>query len=66
LSDNGEDDEEPSLLPAIPASYKSTSSVPDEPVTLHEILIAEKIDLEAKVKRTARRRRWLRGKSGSN
>ena len=30
--------------------------------TLHEILIAEKQDFEAKVQRAARRKRWLKGK----
>lgn len=56
----GNEGDEPSLLPAIPLSYKNSMSA-DEPVTLHEILISEKLDLEAKVKRTSRRRRWLKG-----
>jgi len=55
-----EDEDEPSLLPAIPASFKHPLSA-DESVTLHEVLLAEKLDLEAKVKRTNRRRRWLKG-----
>lgn len=54
------DEDEPSLLPAIPANFKPPIAT-DEPVTLHEILLAEKLDLEAKVKRTNRRRRWLKG-----
>lgn len=57
----GEEDE-PSLLPAIPANFRPPGAT-DEPVTLHEILLAEKLDLEAKVKRTNRRRRWLKGLS---
>lgn len=57
-ADNEED--EPSLLPPIPASFKQPFSA-EETVTLHEILLAEKLDLEAKVKRTNRRRRWLKG-----
>lgn len=32
--------------------------------TLHEILIAEKQDFEAKVQRAARRKRWLKGTNG--
>jgi len=55
----GDEEDEPSLLPAIPFSYKKSTT--DEPVTLHEILMSEKLDLEAKVKRTSRRRRWLKG-----
>ena len=54
------EEDEPSLLPAIPSSYKQPIPA-DEPVTLHEILLTEKLDLEAKVKRTNRRRRWLKG-----
>lgn len=30
--------------------------------TLHEILVQEKLDFEAKVQRAAKRKRWLRGK----
>ncbi|XP_046448229.1 dmX-like protein 2 isoform X2 [Daphnia pulex] len=59
VTGNGNEEDEPSLLPAIPSSYKHPISA-DEPVTLHEILLAEKLDLEAKVKRTNRRRRWLK------
>lgn len=29
--------------------------------TLHEILVQEKLDFEAKVQRAAKRKRWLRG-----
>lgn len=29
--------------------------------TLHDILLAEKIDFEAKVQRAARRKKWLKG-----
>lgn len=32
----------------------------DKP-TLHEILIADKLDFEAKVQRAARRKKWLKG-----
>lgn len=34
---------------------------PGEKPTLHEILMAEKLDFEAKVERAARRKRWLKG-----
>lgn len=34
---------------------------PGEQPTLHEILMAEKLDFEAKVQRAARRKRWLKG-----
>lgn len=60
MSGSGTEEDEPSLLPAIPSTYKQPVSA-DEPVTLHEILLSEKLDLEAKVKRTNRRRRWLKG-----
>ena len=60
MSGSGIEEDEPSLLPAIPSSYKQPIQA-DEPVTLHEILLLEKLDLEAKVKRTNRRRRWLKG-----
>lgn len=60
MSGSGSEEDEPSLLPAIPSTYKQPVSA-DEPVTLHEILLSEKLDLEAKVKRTNRRRRWLKG-----
>ena len=59
--DGGDDDEEPSLLPPMPASFKDAYNAAEESVTLHEILMTEKLNLEAKVKRTARRRRWLKG-----
>lgn len=32
-----------------------------EQPTLHEILMAEKLDFEAKVQRAARRKKWLKG-----
>lgn len=32
-----------------------------EKPTLHDILLAEKIDFEAKVQRAARRKKWLQG-----
>lgn len=35
---------------------------PGEQPTLHEILVAEKLDFEAKVQRAARRKKWLKGK----
>lgn len=34
---------------------------PGEKPTLHEILMAEKLDFEAKVERAAKRKRWLKG-----
>lgn len=34
---------------------------PGEKPTLHEILMAEKMDFEAKVQRAAKRKRWLKG-----
>lgn len=34
----------------------------DQKLTLHEILMQEKLDFEAKVQRAARRKRWLKGK----
>lgn len=32
-----------------------------EKPTLHEILMAEKLDFEAKVQRAAKRKKWLKG-----
>ena len=52
IAGSTEDEDEHGLLLALSA---------DESVTLYEILLAEKLDLEAKVKRTNRRRRWLKG-----
>lgn len=40
----------------------STSFVLSEKPTLHEILMQEKYDFEAKVFRAAKRKRWLKGK----
>lgn len=40
-----------------PVSYR-----PGEQPTLHEILVAEKLDFEAKVQRAAKRKKWLKGK----
>lgn len=37
-----------------------TPKISDKP-TLHEILIAEKLDFEAKVQRATRRKKWLKG-----
>jgi len=34
---------------------------PGENSTLHEILMAEKMDFEAKVQRAAKRKKWLKG-----
>lgn len=34
---------------------------PGEQPTLHEILMAEKLDFEAKVQRAAKRKKWLKG-----
>lgn len=36
--------------------------IKEEKLTLHEILMQEKLDFEAKVQRAARRKRWLKGK----
>lgn len=38
------------------ASFKA-----GEKPTLHEILMAEKLDFEAKVQRAAKRKKWLKG-----
>lgn len=35
---------------------------PGEQPTLHQILVAEKLDFEAKVQRAAKRKKWLKGK----
>ena len=40
------------------ASFKA-----GEKPTLHEILMAEKLDFEAKVQRAAKRKKWLKGSS---
>ena len=37
-----------------------TMRIGDKP-TLHEILVAEKLDFEAKVQRAAKRKKWLKG-----
>lgn len=42
-------------------SNTPTPKISDKP-TLHEILIAEKLDFEAKVQRATRRKKWLKGK----
>ena len=34
---------------------------PGDKPTLHEILMAEKMDFEAKVQRAAKRKKWLKG-----
>lgn len=34
---------------------------PGEQPTLHQILVAEKLDFEAKVQRAAKRKKWLKG-----
>lgn len=34
---------------------------PGDKPTLHEILMADKLDFEAKVERAAKRKRWLKG-----
>lgn len=46
-----------------PREFSSTPTLKnstDKP-TLHDILLAEKIDFEAKVQRAARRKKWLKG-----
>lgn len=35
---------------------------PGEQPTLHQILVAEKLDFEAKVQRAAKRKKWLKGR----
>jgi len=34
---------------------------PGEQPTLHQILVAEKLDFEAKVQRAVKRKKWLKG-----
>lgn len=34
---------------------------PGEQPTLHEILVADKLDFEAKVQRAVKRKKWLKG-----
>lgn len=41
--------------------YNNTPTFNREKPTLHEILMAEKSDFEAKVERAARRKKWLKG-----
>jgi hypothetical protein len=48
-----------------PEMENSASETGTRP-TLHEILVQEKLDFEAKVQRAAKRRRWLRGKRRRN
>lgn len=43
------------------ADVDVVESVKEKP-TLHEILIQEKLDFEAKVQRAGKRRMWLKGK----
>lgn len=43
-------------LDEAPPSYR-----PGEQPTLHEILVSEKLDFEAKVQRAAKRKKWLKG-----
>lgn len=38
---------------------------PGEQPTLHQILVAEKLDFEAKVQRAAKRKKWLKGELDS-
>lgn len=45
----------------VDASTSNPKPVNEKP-TLHEILMQEKLDFEAKVHRAARRKRWLKGK----
>lgn len=42
-------------------SSTPTPRITSEKPTLHEILIAEKLDFEAKVQRATRRKKWLKG-----
>lgn len=46
------------MVDEAPPSYR-----PGEQPTLHEILVAEKLDFEAKVQRAAKRKKWLKGYS---
>lgn len=42
-------------------SNTATPKFNSEKPTLHEILIAEKLDFEVKVQRATRRKKWLKG-----
>ena len=44
------------MVEEVPMSYR-----PGVQPTLHEILVAEKLDFEAKVQRAAKRKKWLKG-----
>ena len=48
--------DEGGMVEEAPMSYRA-----GEQPTLHEILVAEKLDFEAKVQRAARRKKWLKG-----
>lgn len=41
---------------------QSTGMELSQKPSLHELLVQEKLDFEAKVQRAAKRKRWLRGK----
>ena len=48
--------DEGGMIDEVPPTYR-----PGEQPTLHEILVAEKLDFEAKVQRAAKRKKWLKG-----
>lgn len=52
---------EPSVLDNREFSSTPTLKNSADKPTLHDILLAEKIDFEAKVQRAARRKKWLKG-----
>lgn len=45
----------------LPPDTENSTEVSNMKPTLHEILVQEKLDFEAKVQRAAKRKRWLRG-----
>lgn len=55
---------EPAESSELDQTTEQESSITDHTTakpTLHEILVQEKLDFEAKVHRAAKRKRWLRG-----
>lgn len=54
---------EASDLESSPEPEHTQSTEINPKPSLHEILVQEKLDFEAKVQRAAKRKRWLRGKS---
>lgn len=56
------DPTDPSELETDVNDQLSTSMELSQRPSLHELLVMEKLDFEAKVQRAAKRKRWLRGK----